>query len=158
VHSLRFVYKKVLGNLALDDVETTYKQLDTIFVLKNYPVSGSQFKVSGLNPDTVYFYRVCSTIQPYRSDFSETIEVKTGLFSGGKNVPTYPYIIYVSHDDIKLSNLQGNERIQIFNIAGVCLLDIHSSGSEMSVGIPQKGIFIVRISNKDFTFTRKLIK
>jgi hypothetical protein len=54
--------------------------------------------------------------------------------------------------------LQGNERIQIFNIAGVCLFNQHSSGSEMSISIPQKGIFIVRISNKDFTFAQKLIK
>jgi hypothetical protein len=158
VHSFRFIYKKVSGNLALDDVEATYKRQDTTFVLKNFPVSGSQFKVEGLNPNTVYFYRVRSTIQPYTSDFSEIVEVKTGLASGLRNEPASQYKIYISNGDIKLSNLQGNERVQLFNIAGVCLFDQHSSGSEMTIRIPHRGIFIIRISNKDFTFARKLIK
>ena len=158
IHSFRFIYKKVSGNLALDDVEATYKQQDTVFVLKNFQVSGSQFKVEGLNPNSVYFYRVRSTIHPYTSDFSETIQVKTGFPSALENIPASQYKIYISSGDIKLSNLQGNERVQLFNIAGVCLFDQHSSGSEMSIRIPHRGIFIVRISNKDFTFARKLIK
>ncbi|HQF11679.1 MAG TPA: fibronectin type III domain-containing protein, partial [Paludibacteraceae bacterium] len=115
IHSFRFIYKKVSGNLALDDVEATYKQQDTVFVLKNFQVSGSQFKVEGLNPNSVYFYRVRSTIHPYTSDFSETIQVKTGFPSALENIPASQYKIYISSGDIKLSNLQGNERVQLFN-------------------------------------------
>jgi len=119
---------------------------------------GSQFEVSNLNENSTYYYRVRATLGNSVSDFSDVIKVQTTSESGIKNYEDFSFQIVPEVDQIKIKGLQGNERIQIFNIAGVCLFNQHSSGSEMSISIPQKGIFIVRISNKDFTFAQKLIK
>jgi predicted DNA-binding ArsR family transcriptional regulator len=156
--AFKFTYQKLKGNLALDDVAVTYGKQDTIYVLKNESMVGSQFEVSNLNENSTYYYRVRATLGNSVSDFSDVIKVQTTSESGIKNYEDFSFQIVPEVDQIKIKGLQGNERIQIFNIAGVCLFNQHSSGSEMSISIPQKGIFIVRISNKDFTFAQKLIK
>ena len=156
--AFKFTYQKLKGNLALDDVAVTYGNQDTIYVLKNESMVGSQFEVSNLNENSTYYYRVRATLGNSVSDFSDVIKVQTTSESGIKNYEDFSFQIVPEVDQIKIKGLQGNERIQIFNIAGVCLFNQHSSGSEMSISIPQKGIFIVRISNKDFTFAQKLLK
>ncbi|HRU63833.1 MAG TPA: T9SS type A sorting domain-containing protein, partial [Paludibacteraceae bacterium] len=156
--AFKFTYRKSKGNFALDDVAVTYRKQDTIYVLKNEPVVGSQFEVDNLNENSTYYYRVRATLGNSVSDFSDVIEVQTTNESGIKHYEDFPFQIIPESDQIRIKGLQGDEQIQIYAISGICLHLTHVNSTEVSIPLKQKGIFIVRILNHNKVFVKKIVK
>jgi len=76
----RFTYTKSVGNLGFDDVSITYGGSIPSFVpgYENLPVTGTSQAVTGLSPNTPYYYRVRAVNGSSTSPNSNTITVSTG--------------------------------------------------------------------------------
>ncbi|HMN05626.1 MAG TPA: PKD domain-containing protein [Flavobacteriales bacterium] len=75
----RFTYTKDQGNLAFDDFNVTYSTGGPDFVpgYENLPVAGTSQEVTGLDPETTYYYRVRATSSCATSGNSNTESTTT---------------------------------------------------------------------------------
>jgi hypothetical protein len=155
IRAIRFIYNKSVGNLAIDDVEATYGHQDTIFVLKNQLVSGNQFLVSELTPNSTYYYRVRSTLRGSVSAYSEVMKEQTNLDSGTDIKNVIPIKINRDFDNIHIRGLSGNENIRLYNLSGICLYHSKASGSECTIKTYENGMMIIHIRIMSVTLYRK---
>ena len=155
--AFKFTYKKMNGNLAIDDVSATYGGLDSVFIYKNKVVSGNQFEITGLNQQSSYAYRVRSTLGNAVSGYSETISVQTLSNTDVKQISLPDIKLSMSEGNLSLSGLMGNETIRIYSITGVCIHQQSAKADHLKLNIAAKGIFIVKIQNNEYRYTAKFI-
>lgn len=155
--AFKFTYKKMTGNLAIDDVSVTYGGLDSVFIYKNKAISGNQFEVTGLNQQSSYAYRVRSTLGNAVSGYSEAIHVQTLSNTNVKQIFLPDIKLNMSEGNLSLSGLMGNETIRIYSITGVCFHQQNAQSDRFSLNIAAKGVFIVKIQNAEYRYTTKFI-
>ncbi len=159
VNAFRFRFNKEGGgNLSIDDVQAKYGNQDTIFVQKDKSVSATQAVVPNLKENNPYFYNVRSTLGTAVSTPSETIGVRTLLNNKISENITLPIKIRTKKDLISISGLRGDENIQIYSMTGICLYQSKATSTEKEISLHQNGIFIIRVQDKDYSFTGKILK
>jgi len=159
IKSFRFKFNKVgSGNLAIDDVQATYGNQDTIFVMKDVTVATNSVVVSSLTKNTPYFYQVRATLGAYTSQPSESIAVKTLLANKNEEYASSSIKIISKNDQLSISGLQGTEMIQIYSFTGVCLFQCKANSNEIDIAIRQKGAFIIQIRNENKREVFKFLK
>ena len=158
--AFKFTFNKPAsgGNLAIDDVATTYGNQDTIFVAKNTALSANYSVLSGLIENTQYFYRVKASLGSSVSGVSQTMGVKTTVNTKIATVNSSNIIIRTKKDQISIAGLHGDENIQIFSLTGMCIYQSKATSTEKVIPFHQNGIFIIRIQNNNFIFAGKIIK
>ena len=79
ISQFRFTYTKSAGTLALDDVSINYNSPAPYFVAgyNNLNVTGTSKLITGLNPGTVYYYRLRASSSTNKSDNSNVIITST---------------------------------------------------------------------------------
>lgn len=154
----RFTYNKVSGNLAIDDVLTTYGKLDTVFVERNKEVIGTKYTIGNLQPNTNYLYRVKSKLGTSTSDYSEVIATKTLLQTEINQINEDAPKIFKSINSLIISNLKGLTSISIFDITGKHIINKHLENQhETNISFYRKGIYIVRVQTKNGVFSQKIM-
>ena len=157
IKSLRFKFNKSSGNLSIDDVQVTYGNQDTAFVLKDYKVTGEELILKNLEPNTLYFYAVRATYGNSISAFSETASARTSIDTQVQNNLLMPVIINQVNNQLHFTGLFGNETIRIYNTAGICMHVLNANANEILIPFENKGVFIVNIFNGDYKYTGKII-
>jgi len=156
--AFRFIYHKSSGNFAIDDVSATYGNQDTVFVQKNNAVSNNYAIISNLNPNSQYYYRVKATLGSAVSGSSETMGVRTLVSSKIQENNVSPIKISSRNDIITVTGLHGDENIHIYSLTGICLYQAKATTTTTEISLHQNGIFIIRIQDKDYSFTGKILK
>ncbi|MFZ4454905.1 MAG: endonuclease [Bacteroidales bacterium] len=157
--AFRFTYNKIgTGNLSIDDVQATYGNQDTTFVLKNKLVPTNQSLVNGLVENSTYFYQVKATLGTSISQPSELMKVKTTLSNGAAIHPFSATKLIRKNGDFYLAGLEGNETIQLFTVSGSSVFKGKVETNVFRLPLSQKGIFIVRVQNGQSLKTFKIIR
>jgi hypothetical protein len=157
--AFRFRFNKEgSGNLSVDDVQAKYGSQDTVFILKNKVVSSTQFVVLDLKENSNYFYNVKSTLTNSVSMPSETVGIQTLL--NNKLQSNFGSSIKISsmQEQVSISGLQGDEQIQVYNLSGICILQLKSNAPEMKIPLKQNGIYIVHVQNNRYSFSGKVLR
>lgn len=159
VTAVRFIYHKAgSANIAIDDVQATYGNLETAYVLQNKPIVGTQEVVNNLKENTNYYYNVRATLVNSVSAISETVGLKTGLNSGMSLGTNKLLKILARPQSILVQGLKGNEMIRVFTPSGVCITSICVRNQSVEIPLAQVGVFLVSIQNSDYTFIGKCLK
>ena len=157
--SVRIVYtsKATTGNLAIDDISMTYNTQTVEYVLKDQMVTGNEFLVTALEPATTYFYKSRAVKGSVISPYSEIIQVTTPL---GTDVTTVlsPVKIFQSAQGIHLEGLNDTNRVSVFSLTGTRIYDQQTSFNELFLQLPERGMFIINIQNKQFTRSFKVVR
>jgi len=146
------------GNLAIDDVSATYGSQDTTYVKKNFAVVSDESLVSGLIPNSTYYYNVRATLGSATSAVSETMTVKTSvdtklqILSGG-NIK-----LIATNNELKISGLVGTENIRIYSVTGICMYQGKANSTSKIISLREQGVFILQIQNESYRFTGKFMK
>jgi hypothetical protein len=157
--AFRFKYNKVgSGNLAIDDVSATYGSQDTTYVKKNFAVISDESIISGLIPNSVYYYNVRATLGSAISAVSETMAVKTAVDTRLQSLPAGNVKLVVSGNVLKINGLFGNENIRIYSVTGVCICQGKADSNSKLISLRNQGIFILQIQNENYRFTGKFMK
>lgn len=157
--SFRFTFDKVTGgNLSLDDVSATYGNQDTIYVVKDKPVSSLYSTVSDLKENTPYFYRVKATLGSSVSAASETMGVRTVTSSRIPEHNSSSLIIMPTKAGISVYGLQGGELIQVYTLTGICLSQTKGVSTHQDIPMHQSGIFLIHIQDRTSSSTYKMIQ
>ncbi|MFY7741864.1 MAG: fibronectin type III domain-containing protein [Flavobacterium sp.] len=78
VTQIRFTYTKGNGNLAFDDFSVNYNEIIPSFIIEDLNVGNvTSYQVTGLDPNTTYYYRVRAVNNSVTSSNSNVIEVMT---------------------------------------------------------------------------------
>jgi len=157
--AFRFTFNKMPGgNMSIDDVSATYGNQAVTYIQKDLAVSTTQAFVSGLNPNSPYSYNVRATLGAAVSLPSETVTVQTLLGDKIKENNVPPIILISKNDHLSISGLRGDEQIQVYSLTGICMKQVKASASSTIIPLKEKGIFLVRIQNREYQFTGKIIK
>lgn len=157
VKAFRFSYKKSSGNLAIDDVEATYGNQDTVFVFQNKAVTGNNYEVTGLNPANLYFYRVRTKLNSAFSAYSETMDVNTLVATKLVSQLNNEIRITQIQNCIQISGLATHDLVNVYAVTGSSVYQSVVSGSAVSVVLPQQGIYIISIRNGLKNIVRKIV-
>ena len=159
LNSFRFVFNKMPGgNLSLDDVSATYGNQDTVFVVKDKPVTTIYSDVQNLKENSLYSYRVKATLGTSVSGYSETIDLLTLMNSKVQNQNASSVRIFSKKDKISITGLQGDEMIRVYSLTGICIFQTKSGGVVRDIPMHQNGIFLIRIQDRLSTSTFKIIR
>ena len=158
ITAFKFKYNKVgSGNLAIDDVSATYGNQDTVYVQKNLPVTANTALVSGLTDNTQYFYAVRATLGSSVSGVSETIGAHTLVKTKVTDLNAPAIRILSGKEQLSISELHGDETIQIYSLTGICLYQTKASSTSLNITFRHQGIFIVKVQNAGYRFTGKFL-
>jgi len=157
ITAFKFIYHKLNGNLAIDDVTATYRKLKVEYLLKDYPVTGEELIINNTEPNMSYYYNVRATYGNAVSALSETINAKTLIDTEVRNTTTAPVKFNFENNKLNITGLNGNETIRIYNTAGICLYNNKAKTSEVSIPFRNKGVFIVHVFNGINTSIGKII-
>jgi hypothetical protein len=61
-------------------------------------------------------------------------------------------------EQVSISGLQGDEQIQVYNLSGICILQLKSNAPEMKIPLKQNGIYIVHVQNNRYSFSGKVLR
>ncbi len=143
----RLKYTKSAGNTAFDDFTYMNNYVDV-------PVAGSPFtvndpevtkQVSGLSPETTYYYTVVAKNTNVTSSASNEISVTTSPVTGVEN-PTLQASVYGANGNIVLTATAG-QKVEIFNSVGQRLLNITAVEGVNTIPVNVKGLVIVKAGN-----------
>ncbi len=158
VRSVRITYTtKVSGNLALDDFRIVYGSMENAYLLQNFPVSGTTFRMENLDPVTDYFYRVRSVIGNVHSEWSEEIQLKTLVVNNLHDTSGPVCSWYSKRGEITFTNIEAGSRLQLFSITGILIADCVVPYTMLSLPLTGHSLYIVRILNSDKIFSFKII-
>ena len=155
--SIKFTYTKAVGNLALDDVTIEHGKVDTVAVLKDTPVTGNQYTVTGLTGNQQYFYRLRAVLGSSTSPYSGLIGVTT-VSTGTAPVHHLSYKIGTSPAGIHIYDLKGTETIRLYSVAGSLLANRSALSGTLTLPVQTRGIFILQISDGRNTETYKIVR
>lgn len=157
--AFRIKYNKVgSGNLAIDDVSATYGSQDTTYVKKNFAVVSDESLVSGLIPNSTYYYNVRATLGSATSAVSETMTVKTAVDTKLQTLSGGNVKLIATNNELKISGLAGNENIRIYSVTGICIYQGKANSVSKSISLREQGVFILQIQNDNYRFTGKFMK
>lgn len=157
IRSIRFTYNKSVGNLALDDIQIHYGQEDLEFIHQNKTVNSEIFEVGNLQPATSYNYRVRSVQQSILSDYSEIKNVVT-LEISNEPLNFFGHInFYLNNGKIIFYDLEAVNAIQLYSLTGVCISTTAVHSNRVELELPQKGIYIISLLQKENKKTIKII-
>lgn len=155
--AVKFTYKKVSGNLALDNVSINHGKQDTIFIHKNIYTTSNQFQINDLTESGVYYYQVRSTKGSYISDSSEAMSVLT-VSSGMNSNFNNKYQFYTLNDGFVIKGLNGQESIRIYTLTGALIKEFHPADNEQFIPLNEKGVFVIQVSDDTGTVSYKVVK
>jgi hypothetical protein len=146
------------GNFTLDDVQAKYGNQETISVLKDKLINNTQSVVTNLKENNSYFYNIRATLANSISLPSETVGIQTLLNNKLQNNYDSTIKLISLPEHISISGLQGDEQIQVYNISGICILQLKSKATEMNIPLKQNGIYIIHIQNNRYSFSGKIVR
>lgn len=154
----RFTYNKTTGNLAIDDVKATFGKPDTTFIFKNKTVTANDLKVTGLLPNTTYYYRVRSQRVSSLSAFSEVMAQKTAIVL--KNTaPEFQHAVIISQPEgILIKGLKHETLVSVFDNMGRYIYSNRTNADEQKIPVSRSGIFIVRLQTETGIQCFKIIR
>lgn len=156
-NTFKFTYFKSSGNLALDDVSVDFGDIDTVFVVNNKAVLGTQSLVSNLNPSFNYFYRLSSRYQSASSFFSEPMQVI--LLQTSVQKPNSSNLkIAMTSNSIVVSGTKAKEHLWLYSLSGQLLFSKLSDDMETVITGIGKGVYIFQIDTGMSRASYKLIK
>jgi len=159
LNSFKFTFNKMPGgNLAIDDVSATYGSQDTTYVKKNFAVLSDESVISGLTPNSIYYYNVRATLGSSNSAVSETMTVKTGIYTKVQTVSGANVKAISTNNELKIYGLVGNENIRIYSVTGICLYQGIANSASMNIALREQGVFILEVQNDNYRFTGKFMK
>lgn len=160
LRSFRITYtqKSASANLAIDDITVVYGGKSNVYLFNNRPVTGTSYTVEGLSLQTAYFYRVRSVIGNSRSDWSEEVQVTT-LTPAAAEKTTMPSVEWFSTGEgFTLFNITPGSRIQVYSLSGILVKDLKAATSAVSVPLPGKQLFVVRVLSSQQLYSFKIIR
>lgn len=144
----QFVYSKVSGNLALDDVRVTYGKLDTVFIHQNQHVASNSFLVSNLQPNTSYTYRVRSQLAESVSVYSETMAVKTEMDTKTTiKLNDHSFLTY-RNNSIAITGAMIGDVVRIYDSMGRAVFQKNMDQTSLQIPFQRTGIYIVLLQSK----------
>lgn len=154
---VRLLFGRNAGSLYLDDITVAYNGTATLTYADGYESADLgdvyQATVSGLQPETQYFYTVTAVKDGVRSIGSAEISVKTKEPSSIKSVVTTQQdgiAVSVAGMTVMAKNgAAAPSLIEVYDISG-CKIDSAVAAPEQSVSfsIRQKGVYIIRSGNQ----------
>lgn len=158
--NLRFTYaNKVSGtNLALDDIGIWHGAADTIFIARNQEVTEPEYLISGLQPETTYYYQIKAGTPGYQSLPSDVRSITT-LAASALNNNSASEIKYHSTDaGIAIWNLQVGTSIRIFDINGKIVYQTVAQDDAIIVPHTKSGVYLLQCITTDFNKTIRIIR
>lgn len=146
------------GNLGIDDASATYGNQDSIFIVKDKPVSTNFSVFTNLSQNTKYYYKVKATLGSSVSASSETIGAVTLMNSKIPEQNTSSIKIISKTDKVSISGLQGGELIQVYSLTGICMYQTKAVSQQHDIPMHQNGIFLIRIQDRLSNSTFKIIR
>lgn len=158
--SLRFTYanKANSTNLALDDIGIWHGSADTVFVLQNQETTEPEYIVSGLQPETIYYYQIKAATPGYQSTPSDVKSVMTSASTGLNKHMDSNIKYYLTDMGIYIWGIQTETSIQIFDINGKVVYHTISDNSSLMIPHTQKGVYLLQCITRDFNKTIRIIR
>lgn len=157
--AFKFTFLKNTGNLAIDDIEITYGDFDTIYVKQNEIISTNNVFIDNLSENETYYYNLRASLSESVSPISETIQVYTQLNTSGLKSPNNSLpIVFTNSNEIIIKGVSENNEIKVYSITGMCIYQTKALGSEVRLPINQKGIYLIKMQGKNNPATIKIIK
>jgi len=123
---------------------------------ENLSVGNQQsYTISGLNEETLFYYRVRTEYDIYISDQSNSISVTTGV----ANITTFDTefsIFRESNNVIVRSHNINDGRISLYDIKGTLLNTGFINNGIINFSVNTPGIYILKYQNSKEVFTKKL--
>lgn len=132
--------------------------------LTGYPTrtgNTTSYTVTGLNPETVYYYAITPIINGQKGESSNEVAVKTNSSSSRIDIPASadPFIlIYSTENKIHIVNAPANARLEVYNLAGqrIKTAILHNPETEEKE-ISSPGLYVVRVITPTGTRTEKVL-
>ena len=141
----------------MDDVTIEHGKVDTVAVLKDIPVTGNQYLVSGLSGNQQYFYRLRAVLGSSTSPYSGLIGVST-VNTGTDKIHELSYKIGTSPAGIHIYDLKGSEIVKLYSVTGSLLVNRTALSNMLTLPVQTRGIFILQISDGRKTETYKIVR
>lgn len=124
-----------------------------------YPVQVGQtlqYSVSGLEPDVTYYYKV-EAIGGSSIQTTTTIPVKTLIVSGMSNQYYNTFIVKSGDRGIQLSFQEEIKSVALYSVSGRLLYYKEQLTGQHEVPLSEKGIYLLKINDKQEVKTHKII-
>lgn len=157
--AVKFTYNKVgTGNLALDDVTIEHGHVDTVYVMQNQYVTGSQYEVTGLDKNTAYYYKLRANLNAIYSPFSAQVAATTLAATNTSTVNAQSYRIAARAGGVAVVGLSGGEMIRCYSVAGALVIAQKAQSASQFIPLHTHGVYILQINNGAKVETYKIIR
>ena len=147
VRAFRFLYNKVTGNMAIDDVVVTYGAYDTLYIVREEPVSKAEVSIYGLQAPRTYEIAVRAVKDGSYSQWSQPLQVTTDpTFTGVEETRISPITCVVNSHVITLGNLQEDSQVSIYNLQGALCHRVNNIGASLSVNVAPQSLYLITIA------------
>jgi M6 family metalloprotease-like protein len=152
VKQVKFVYTKVVGNLAIDDIIITTKEGKNYNILPDYDGvltnANTQVRVDKLKDGvSTYCFLVAATGDGETfTDPSERVIVDLSQAAGvGDIVADEDSALNVSVNFRTISVNTKSERVDVYNTTGTHIISQRVSDGQATIDLPTSGMYIVRV-------------
>ena len=158
-NAIRFTYNKVgSGNLALDDVMIEHGHVDTLYMMQNQYVTGSQYEITGLEKSTAYYYRLRGNLNTSSSSYSGQIAVTTLNATSVQNLNSQSYKIVPRSGGVAIQGLSGGEMIRCYSVTGGLITVQKAQSSFQFIPLSVHGVYVLQINNGARVETYKVVR
>lgn len=115
--------------------------------VSGYPVTTANvlsYNVSGLLPDSTYYYRV--SLVDNASTVSESVSVKTLLLAGENTVGKQALNWYKNQTGIVISGLAAGVSVEVINMQGTRVASLLTKTNSENVKLKEHGAYIIKTS------------
>ncbi len=150
VRAFKWSYKKVSGNMAIDDIAITFGISDTTYVEKNVPVQGVQYTANNLTPLTTYYYNTRIAKDGYLSPISKSMKITTTEHGTGVDdtLQGLGVVIRTTHMGVEIEGVIPGSIINVYNTEGKQLLKIQAKNNNLQLPLTESGIYLLKINDE----------
>jgi hypothetical protein len=155
---ISYAQKAAASNLAIDDVRVMYGDERKVYLFENMLVTGTSFRVTELEPQTNYYYRVRSVIGASHSNWSEEVQVTTlvdtGLFDHNNIEPYW----FATPDGIVLIGLPPESSVKVYSITGTLLKEFAVKDQTLSLTLDIQQLYLIQLVSPRFSSSFKVFR
>lgn len=150
VQALKWTYNKVSGNMAIDDVSITYGLLDTVYVVKEQYAATPKMVFYPLQSPCDFYYRVRAAHGTSRSEWSAVGIVATDPAVTVVDAAEKLSVTYTkTPSGVTLMGLSEGSSVEVYDMQGRLCHSRLTNLSKYNINLDQKGVYLIKIVNKD---------
>ena len=120
------------------------------------PITGSPFtvtgatskEITGLSPETTYYYTVTAKAGEFVSAKSNEISATTQIATGKKDVQTLSFNVCATNGTLFIEGVAAGTSIEVYNSTGQRLTSAQAIGGMTTIDVSTRGIVLVKVGKQ----------